>query len=216
MTNAELIAKIKAEIDNRYAEYREKMKSDDFTYYEGMADALDLFEQFIDSLELEKPMEQDDELNDEIKRFVAEYGYERGNDILLIAIVARHFVEWGYLRVAEKYNEIEYNRQRAEESVPNDLVEAAHSYSESDEPLYSPGHRFHWDSDSLFGKQIETTFIAGAEWKKEQMMKEAVEGEITKDIRGNNVVRSGVFNNGFEIGDKVRVIVCKKEDKKDR
>ena len=38
---------------------------------------------------------QDDELNDEIKRFVAEYGYERGNDILLIAIVARHFAQWG-------------------------------------------------------------------------------------------------------------------------
>ena len=48
------------------------------------------------------------------------------------------------------------------------LEEAAHSYSESDEPLYSPGHRFHWDSDSLFGKQIETTFKAGAEWQKEK------------------------------------------------
>lgn len=51
MTNAELLEKIKAEIDKRYAEYREKMKTDDFTYYEGMADALDLFEQFIDTLE---------------------------------------------------------------------------------------------------------------------------------------------------------------------
>lgn len=68
-------------------------------------------------LESEKPMEQNDELNDEIKRFVAEYGYERSNDILLIAIVARHFAEWGYLRAAEKYNEIEYNRQIAEEHL---------------------------------------------------------------------------------------------------
>ena len=49
-------------------------------------------------------------------------------------------------------------------SLPLNLDEAVHSYSESDEPLYSPGHRFHWDSDSLFGKQIETTFKAGAEW----------------------------------------------------
>ena len=48
--------------------------------------------------------------------------------------------------------------------LPSDLDEAAHSYSESDEPLYSPGHRFHWDNESLFGKQIETTFKAGAEW----------------------------------------------------
>lgn len=40
---------IRAEIDKRYAEYRAKMKTDDFTYYEGMADALDLFEQFLDT-----------------------------------------------------------------------------------------------------------------------------------------------------------------------
>jgi len=40
---------IRAEIDKRYAEYRAKMKTDDFTYYEGMADALDLFEQYIDT-----------------------------------------------------------------------------------------------------------------------------------------------------------------------
>lgn len=44
---------LRAEIDKRYAEYRAKMKTDDFTYYEGMADALDLFEQYIDSLQQE-------------------------------------------------------------------------------------------------------------------------------------------------------------------
>lgn len=115
MTNEELIVKIKVEIDKRYADYREKMKTDDFTYYEGMADALDLFEQFIDTLESEKPME----LNEEIKRFVAEYGYERSEDILLIAIVARQFYELGCHRTAEKYDEIEYNRQRWEEKSMN-------------------------------------------------------------------------------------------------
>lgn len=54
-------------------------------------------------------------------------------------------------------------------SLPDNLDEAAHSYSESDEPLYSPGHRYHWDNDSLFGKQIETAFKAGAEWMAKQM-----------------------------------------------
>lgn len=58
----------------------------------------------------------------------------------------------------------EYDQYKEEPSLPSDLDEAAHSYSESDEPLYSPGHRFHWDNESLFGKQIETTFKAGAEW----------------------------------------------------
>ena len=35
------------------------------------------------------------DLNDEIKKFIEEYGYERGKDKLLIAIVARHFFELG-------------------------------------------------------------------------------------------------------------------------
>lgn len=51
---------IRAEIDKRYAEYRAKMKTDDFTYYEGMADALDLFEQFLDTLPDEQPVEGQD------------------------------------------------------------------------------------------------------------------------------------------------------------
>ena len=38
------------------------------------------------------------------------------------------------------------------------LDEAAEAYSNSPEPLYSPGHRFHWDDDALFGMQIETAF----------------------------------------------------------
>lgn len=53
--------------------------------------------------------------------------------------------------------------------------------------------------------------LDAAQRAKEQMMKEAVEGEVIKDNRGNNVVRAGVFKD-FEYGDKVRVIVCKKED----
>ena len=54
--------------------------------------------------------------------------------------------------------------------------------------------------------------LDSAQRAKEQMMKKAVDGEIAKDNRGNNVLRVGLFNNGFEIGDKVRVIVLPKED----
>lgn len=61
------------------------------------------------------------------------------------------------------------------------------------------------------GDTIDKSFDAGIKEGyrrcKEQMLNEAVEGEITKDNRGNNVLRVGLFNNGFEIGDKVRVIV---------
>ena len=40
--------KLKAEINKRYQEYRTKSRGN--KYYEGMADSLDYFEQFIDSL----------------------------------------------------------------------------------------------------------------------------------------------------------------------
>ena len=46
---------------------------------------------YINSRPEEKPSEN---LNDEIKKFIEEYGYKRGEDKLLIAIVARHFAEW--------------------------------------------------------------------------------------------------------------------------
>lgn len=70
------------------------------------------------------------------------------------------------LDIAEQFID---SLQQEQPSLPDNLDEAAYSYSESDEPLYSPGHRFHWDNDSLFGKQIETAFKAGAEWVMQQL-----------------------------------------------
>ena len=125
-----------------------------------------------------------------------------------------------------------------ESEIPNDLEEAAEKYAyggmpDEMKPYVKP-----------VGDEVIKNFIAGAEWQKEQdnaisrqaeaeriktqqmcyekgqadmkwqMMQEAVEGEVTKDNRGNNVIRAGVFNNGFEYGDKVRVFICKKEDEK--
>ena len=77
----------------------------------------------------------------------------------------------------------------------------------------SPGHRFHWDSDSLFGKQIETTFIAGAEWHKEQMMKEAVEGEIQMRYSGCLCAKTirAINEDKFKFGDKVRIVIVKED-----
>ena len=92
---------LKAELDKRYTEYRAKMKTDDFTYYEGMADALDLFEQYIDTLP-EQPVEG---LEEEIKRMVYDVVYDldgpaiKGTSEYLsvedVAFIARHFAEWG-------------------------------------------------------------------------------------------------------------------------
>lgn len=43
--------KLKEEINKRYQEYRTKYRTKGDKYYEGMADSLGYFEQFIDSLE---------------------------------------------------------------------------------------------------------------------------------------------------------------------
>ena len=120
--------------------------------------------------------------------------------------LARHFAEWGYLRAAEKYNEIEYNRQMAEESVPNDLGEAAKEYSKK----VSDGHNY---------RDLRVGFIAGAKWQAEQMMKEAVEGTID-DCGTPARMRLEMPGGSFRIGDKVRiwdkvsVIVLPKEGEK--
>lgn len=90
---------IRAEIDKRYAEYRAKMKTDDFTYYEGMADALDLFEQYIDTfpeqpeVDLEKELDQwrhEHFAGERDGHYNGEY-LERSSQLDL----ARHFYELG-------------------------------------------------------------------------------------------------------------------------
>lgn len=65
-------------------------------------------------------------------------------------------------------------------------------------------------SEYVFDDEI-AEILADETWDREQMLKDAVEGEIAKDNRGNNVLRVGLLNNGFEIGDKVRIIIVKED-----
>lgn len=89
-----IIEKIRAEIERLYD--GEAPKHDQQCEFEdGYFMGIDTISNIIDSLESEKPMEQDEDLNEEIKKFIEEYGYEKGADKLLIAIVARHFAQWG-------------------------------------------------------------------------------------------------------------------------
>ncbi len=98
MTQIELI---KAEIERKYAEYRQKSETEqDASYYLGMADALDLMEQFIDSLPKEQPSE---DLEKEIDRFwdsCIKHKNENGGNVIWsnkieIEVLARHFYELG-------------------------------------------------------------------------------------------------------------------------
>lgn len=87
-------------------------------------------------------------------------------DFTLGMRIGQYFYELGCRRTAEKFDEIEYNRQREEESVPNDLEEAAMNYIapiENEDGL---------KVINFFGQDIKDAFIAGAKWQEEQDEKE--------------------------------------------
>ena len=217
MTNTELIAKIKAEIErrrlhfNKEAEKYQALNNDYSQNCYGARDALRDLENFLDTLESEKPINPDDAMKalDEKIALVKQRGTWDGVDVdkymdevrgrdpekpmsqrdyldeeFAIYInrhflnrvkydesidgfttfdasdLANHFYDLGCRQTAEKYDEIEYNRQRAEESVPKDLEEAANNYL-----------------DGVYGKMPHSDyhiaiFIAGAKWQKERMMEE--------------------------------------------
>ena len=186
---------------------------------------------FLDTLEEEKPMNQEG-LEEEIKR----YGKEEMPVVLESDLndIARHFAEWGkeqgyregFLEGAKIQRE-EDNQLYETFTTTNDLEEAAKKYAEG----------IVQREDALMCKQA---FIAGAEWQKEkdmdewikdrdgcfwdgvnegkkamreQMMKEAVEAMVTTNLANRPVIYLDQLK-GFQYGDKVRVIVCKKEDEK--
>ncbi len=205
MTNAELIAKIKAEIGKRIL--AAPITAEGHQRVWAYNDVIDL----LSTLESEKPMNQEG-LEEEIERCVIEPYYDlngvavKGATAYLtvndVADIARHFAEWGYLRAAEKYNEIEYNRQRAEESVPNDLEEAANKFA----VFYDQG-----TCDGI----AQDCFKAGAKWDREKMMEEAVEGVVINDSQkwvfaGNDAMNHLLKD--YKAGDKVCVIILPKED----
>ena len=170
MTNAELIAKIKAEIE-RLKGIGGIVPLDNREQKTGYESALIDIETFLDSLESKKPMQEG--LEEEVKRYLREECSD--DDEPGIHEIAEHFAEFGYLRAAEKYNEIEYNRQRAEESVPNDLEEAAEKYAYEGMPDEMKSYV------KPVGDEVIKNFIAGAKWTRAQMMENAVEGEVRKD-----------------------------------
>lgn len=123
MTNAELIAKIKAEVERRKTVQLKRIQEGDLVdsapYDKN--EAYNEILSFLSTLESEKPME----LEEEISRTYHDGSVTDTSDLDHNSYenIARHFYELGCRRTAEKYDEIEYNRQRAEESpLPEDTV----------------------------------------------------------------------------------------------
>lgn len=97
---------------------------------------------------------------------------------------------------------------------------------ESDKNLEEAAYKYSFDSKpSIYGQvDVIDAFIAGAEWQKEQMMKEAVEGKVIKTDKHTSVRYKsfygtdryfyGIADKQFKPGNKVRIIVLKAEEEK--
>lgn len=99
----------------------------------------------------------------------------------------------------------------SENPVPNDLEEAANKSSSEAYPYKDEHCLYDKDMVAETREYYKEGFIAGAKWDREQMMNEAVEGTIVYDYLGGYPAIKPNWLIG-NIGDKVRVIVLKKED----
>ena len=100
-----------------------------------------------------------------------------------------------------------------EDSVSEDLEEAARNYGDELDNILSVGV----DDDNSIGEYATQAFKAGAQWQKQQMMKNAKDGVITFDYYGDNDKIYGCIAHdsfsleelGLKDGDKVKLIIIK-------
>ncbi len=109
-----------------------------------------------------------------------------------------------FSEVIDKVNEvIDYINSLPEEKPSRDLEEAVENYIapiENDEGL---------DYINFNGRDIKDAFIAGWNGSKEQMLKDAVEGEVENSCFGIVYLRKNLMNEGYSTGDKVKIIILK-------
>jgi hypothetical protein len=210
MTNIELLAKIKAEIERRIKELSEA-ESD---YREEGCDSISAFLisgiselqkilSFLSTLESEKPMNQDG-LDEETVRIefhtIADKcfnegieGWEREK------LIALHFAKWGAEHLAD-----------ARKTSPRDLEEAADEYEKKHTYQRYDGGGFTPEYDATLAEAV----IFGAKWQKEQMIKDAISCKVfwhdgplldyTQEQQDNALERIGA-----NVGDKVKIIIIK-------
>lgn len=229
-----------SEIKERIALQKDLLKrEEDSARIEGSIDALQGLLNSMDSLESEKPMQEglEAEIPNDLEEAAKEYALDTAEDSEQYS--ARYLGYKDGAKWQKEQDDKELSEKIAaayqlgvkdkEQKFVDGLDEAANVYSnEHNDDCF--------DAIGSVCPHIIEAFIAGAKWQKqhdaelieiayndgitigmtkqkEQMLKEAVEGEVTTDNRGNNVVRAGVFNKDFEYGDKVRVIIVKEDEK---
>lgn len=109
--------------------------------------------------------------------------------------------------------------QQEQPSLPSNLDEAAEDFvweiMENDEDGVSDLCRKLYPTSKItdFYDALAEFFKAGAEWQKNQMLKEAVEGEIQMRYSGCLCAKTirAINEDKFKFGDKVRIIIVKEE-----
>ena len=121
-----------------------------------------------------------------------------------------------------------------------DTLEGHSEKPNNHEGLDEAAENYVTDWSKISAYEIEQAFKAGAEWQKdkdtrdmymsdnrhfqkvyelgrkeemEQMMKEAVEGEVVKDISNKLAVTAKINLDEYKFGDKVRIIIVKEDEK---
>lgn len=97
-----------------------------------------------------------------------------------------------------------------DEQPSKDLKEAAEEYTQR--MLES------WRFDSTGCRPPRESFIAGAKWQKEQMLKDAVEGEVHRFggrgfVKEENYSALMTYLDKFKDGDKVKIIIVKEDER---
>lgn len=90
-----------------------------------------------------------------------------------------------------------------EEKPSEDLEEAAKEYAYQGIPEEMKSQL------KPIGDEIIKNFKAGAEWQKEQTMKEAVDYKIVNNLAAYPVIYYEVDHLGLKYGDKVKLIIVK-------
>ena len=67
------------------------------------------------------------------------------------------------------------------------------------------------EHENIFDDTFNKIFVAAAEWQREQMLKDAVEGEIQMRYIGCLCATTtrAINEDKFKLGDKVRIIIVK-------
>lgn len=98
----------------------------------------------------------------------------------------------------------------SEKPIPNDLEEAAKKYAKAYTDNDNGNGGDDWEDD------IKLTFIAGAKWQKEQMMKNALHGWLDEDNEPpydlNVVCKEKIPFGEFKHGENIHIIIVKENE----